>query len=281
MSKNKSWEPEDSRPGDPLAGLGGLGGPGGPARVGAIRHLRGAWSTGGGKIFVTFCFAVTLAAGIAIGRVVVPDKAAAVQTGAAAGTVPGAVQTTASGVGVGDGAQGAGVTPAAPGGDGSGPTGPTVGPSGIGTVSVVNMTPASGAFNSGDASPMLNGKPQLLSLTSSVGGCYGATSGDAQYNLSRDYTVFSALTGIDDNSASSTLEPTIEIDGDGLKLAVYTPTLGHPIQITVDVSGVLRLDVKWTDPAAGCGMSGTLVFGDAQLTTIAGYRPPAPTAPTG
>jgi hypothetical protein len=150
--------------------------------------------------------------------------------------------------------------------------------SGIGTVNLTDLTPASTTFDDSDTNPLLNGKLQVLAISEAIGQTGDTcltTNGVAEYNLGRDYTKFTALIGIDDNSANQTLAPTVEIDGDGLKLALYTPTLGHPSQVSVNVTNVLRLDIKWTDPGATCTVN-YLVVGDGQLTTIPGYTPPAP-----
>jgi hypothetical protein len=82
--------------------------------------------------------------------------------------------------------------------------GPTS-PSGPATVSLVNLTPASGAFQSSDTNPVVNGQSQILAVTEAMGGY--TTSGDTEYDLGRDYTQFSALLGIDDNSPLATLDP--------------------------------------------------------------------------
>jgi hypothetical protein len=77
-----------------------------------------------------------------------------------------------------------------------------------------------------------------------------------------------------------TLDPTVEIDGDGLKLGTWTPALGHPFHIAVNVTGVLRMAIKWSDPGAGSVWSaGTLVIGNGQLSAAANYHPTASASP--
>lgn len=152
-------------------------------------------------------------------------------------------------------------------------------PTGIGTVNLTDLVPASSTFTNPDKSPLLNGKAQLLSISAYVGvnyfGSCNQYTGDAAYNLGRNYTKFTAQIGVDDTSADEKLSPVVEVDGDGLKLATYTPTLGHPAQVSVNVTDVLRLDIKFTDTGAACSLN-YLVVGDGLLTTVPGYTPPAP-----
>ncbi|GAA2000762.1 hypothetical protein GCM10009838_77950 [Catenulispora subtropica] len=149
---------------------------------------------------------------------------------------------------------------------------------GVGTVSLVSLTPASGPWTSRIANPMINGTLQQFFIDQDLPEVQ--SEGDIGYNLGRDYTRFTGQLGLDDNSPESTLHPSIEIDGDGLKLATFTPTLGHPAQVNIDVSGVLRLDIKYTSPHAqvSANTAGTLVLGNGQLTPVPGYHPPPPTS---
>ena len=154
------------------------------------------------------------------------------------------------------------------------PTGPAT----AGIVPLTDLTPASGTWQSHDANPMLNGTLQQFAIIQDIPD--ENANGDVGYNLGRDYTKFTGLIGLDDNSPKSTLHPTIEIDGDGLKIATYTPTLGHPAQINLDVTGVLRLDIKYTSlDSNGYGnLAGILVLGNGQLTAVPGYHPPTPSS---
>jgi hypothetical protein len=253
-------------------------------RRGPFKNVRGAFAGPGGKLLVIAPAVLALAAGVAIGHVtgtkttkIVASSNSRAHT---AGTVaPATAPVPSPGTPTDDASPG--TTAPTGGGSGSVP-GFTVGPGGTGTVSLVDLTPVSGAFQSaGDTSPVLNGKPQLLAIVQDLD--YYNQTGDAAYNLGRHYLRFTGLLGIDDNSASSKLTPAVEIDGDGLKLATFTPTLGHPIKISVNVSGVLRIDIKWSDPGASISSNvvATLVLGNGQLTTVPGYHPSPSASPTG
>jgi hypothetical protein len=153
-------------------------------------------------------------------------------------------------------------------------------PNSSGTELLLNLTPASGAFQSQDASPVLNGKAQKFAIDQDLQDY--TTSGDLAYNLGRHYLHFTGLLGIDDNSPDGQVAPMIEIEGDGVKLATYTPTLGHPDQISLNVKGILRLDIRWINNESddSGNVIGTLVLGDGQLTTVPGYVPPPPSSPS-
>jgi hypothetical protein len=226
------------------------------------------------KIFMTVTVVLALGVGFYLGRSTAPKTTvspAAAQTAgpvtaspSAAVLAPGGGSTTAAASSSTD----AGVS--APG---------LINATGSGTVTLVSLTAVSGNFDNADKSPVLNGKAQLLAVSASMGargyGCTGPT-GETEYNLGRNYTQLSMLLGVDDNSSQENVAPTVEIDGDGLKLDVYTPTLGHDVQVTINVTGMLRLDIKWSAPNVDCSVN-YLVLGDALLTSIPGYTPPPPT----
>jgi hypothetical protein len=253
-------------------------GPGKQALNGALAEAKVAWATRGGKIVAIVPAVAALVIGVLAGELTSGGGSTTVASPAVTytETVAAAPQGGSGGGGAGGAAASGSAAPDASSSASATAGGYVAGPAGVGTVSLVNLTPASGPFRSGDTAPVINGKPQNLALCQDM--AYNSVKGDAGYNLGRDYTQFSALLGLDDTSAQSSLNPTVEIDGDGLKLAVYTPTLGKPIQITLNISGVLRLDLIWSAPNAGstsngAGVAGTLVFGNAQLTTIPGYHP--------
>jgi hypothetical protein len=264
----QDWKPQ---PGDGAGGGSGLGS--------MLGEAKAAWSGPGGKLVAIVPAVVALVLGLVIGESV----------GGGGGTtdVAGPTVTITETAPAAGGGNGGGAPSAASTATGGVSTAPLANASSVGTVTMANLAAASGAFTSGDTSPQLNGKLQQESLVQDIGisgpSC-GPSSGDAAYNLGRDYTLFTAEIGIDDNSPSSTLHPTVEIDGDGLKLASFTPTLGHPATASVNVSGVLRLDIIWSDPAASActrGTSGFLVIGDPQLTTVPGYHPSPTATPAG
>jgi len=215
-----------------------------------------------GTVTVTVSVAVSLGIGYTAGRLSAPSTSTVT-------THPVAVVAAST-------SPAATVSNTATGATATSSTSPLIGASGIGTVSLTDLTPASTTFLNPDKNPLVNGKAQLLSISALVGdngyGSCNQLSGDAEYDLGRDYTKFTALIGIDDSSADEKLNPTVEIDGDGLKLAMYTPTLGHPATVSINVTNVLRLDIKWSDPGAACTIN-YLVVGNGQLTTIPGYTP--------
>lgn len=272
----------------------GWGNPAGPDRNrpngagGALNHVKNAWRTPGGKLLTVVPAVVALIVGGVLGmsvgggskttNTVTPGPTSFVTTTATT-TAPGAAPSSATSSG----------SAAAPLGTASGtPTGttapsatgssPSPSSTGVGVVPLVDLTPAGGAWQSHNASPMINGALQQFSIMQDI--AQYNVDGDVGYNLGRDYTKFTGLLGLDDNSAKSTMHPTVEIDGDGLKLATFAPTLGHPAQISLNVSGVLRLDIKYTSlDSTGYNAPGTtLILGNGQLTTVPGYHPPAPSS---
>ena len=262
-------------------------GPGSGSDVGAMDHVRAALQTPGGKILAVVPPVVALIVGGALGAIFGGGGGGSTPSAGAPGptitvTAPGATSAI-SGDGGGTGATGTGTgtgtgTPTGTG-TGSQPATPlTPNTTEIGVVPLSDLTPAGGAWKSQDANPMLNGTLQQFTIAQDLQDANN--NGDVGYNLGRDYTKFTGLIGLDDNSAKSTLHPTIEIDGDGDKIATFTPTLGHPAQINLDVSGVLRLDIKYVSlDSDGIGsIAGTLILGNGQLTTVAGYHPPPPSS---
>lgn len=282
--RNKMPGPDQKIPpgADPDAPTGGGGGFGS-----SLQKVRDAWTLPGGKLLAAVPAAVALVAGLVIGTslggnstttVAVPGPTVYVTASGAAASNPdtGASQDTGSSA----------ATPTSSGAatDASGASGsaaanlPAPNPSQVGTVSLISLTPANGAWQSSNGSPMINGTLQQFAIAEDLPD--GNTNGDLGYNLGRDYTKFTGLLGLDDNSPMSSTHPSVEIDGDGLKIASYTPTLGHPAQININVTGVLRLDIKFTSPMSEniARPAATLVLGNGQLTTIPGYHPPVPTA---
>jgi len=272
----------------------GWGNPAGPDRNrpdgagGALDHVKNAWRTPGGKLLTIVPAVVALIVGGVLGmsvgggskttNTVTPGPTSFVTTTATT-TAPGVAPSSAP-----SGASGAGPLATAPGtpagtapasaADGS----PNPSSTAVGVVPLVDLTPAGGAWQSHNASPMINGALQQFSIMQDI--VEYNTNGDVGYNLGRYYTKFTGLIGLDDNSAKSTMHPTVEIDGDGLKIATFTPTLGHPAQINLNVSGVLRLDIKYTSlDSDNTNIPGTtLILGNGQLTTVPGYHPPAPSS---
>ena len=103
-------------------------------------------------------------------------------------------------------------------------------------------------------------------------GCYNQWGGDAwvDYDLERQYELFTATVGIDDSAPAGSTATYNVIGGDGRKLASGSLVSGSSTKIHVSVAGEyrLRLRVNVPDPynAAGCSTTYTKdVFGDAEL----------------
>ncbi|WP_433337777.1 protein kinase domain-containing protein [Spirillospora sp. CA-294931] len=127
----------------------------------------------------------------------------------------------------------------------------------------------------------LSGRPQLHAVGIEGSPC-GDEKGAAEYDLGQNYKQLIGVAGIDDNSPAAKAQATIEFYGDSRKLKSITTTLGKFKDLDVDVTGVLRMTLRWTfsgGDASRCH-GGTLVLGDAQLVAAAGYVPPGTGSPT-
>lgn len=80
--------------------------------------------------------------------------------------------------------------------------------------------------------------------------CYG---GYAEYNLGFHWSTFKAVIGVDDSKKDLPVEFTISADGQ--QLFHSQVTLGHPVRLSRNVSGKLRLHIQWAvnDTGEGCG----------------------------
>ena len=103
-------------------------------------------------------------------------------------------------------------------------------------------------------------------------GCYNQWSGSAwiDYLLQRQYELFSATVGLDDEAPSGATATYTVVGGDGKKLATGSLVHGQAAKVNVSVRGEyrLRLLINVPDPnnAAGCSpYFPHVVFGDAQL----------------
>jgi serine/threonine-protein kinase len=148
---------------------------------------------------------------------------------------------------------------------------------------LADLIPSSGEFSSDtDAADLkLSGHAQLHALGDDGSPC-GDETGDTEYDVGQHYKKLAGLAGIDDNSPYAKAQATLEIFGDQRKLQSITVSLGHPKQLDLDITGVLRLGFRWTftgGDASTCH-GGTLVLGDAQLVAAAGYVPPPSAEPS-
>jgi serine/threonine-protein kinase len=94
-----------------------------------------------------------------------------------------------------------------------------------------------------------------------------------EYTIYKGFRRFVATGGIDDESADTALKVQLEIFGDGRKLATQVLEYGKPVEITADLSGVLRLKFLWqVQSGSRCGNS-LLDLGEARLLGLPGEVP--------
>lgn len=212
---------------------------------------------------------VVAGAGFAAGRFTAPKANASAHP-----------QSTGTIAGAGNGNSGAGPGPEPSPTDSNADQSPVPPANNSGTVLLVNLTPTTGDFQSDDSNPVIDGVAQQFAIAQDLDG--EDDSGDLGYNLGRHYLHFTGVLGIDDNSSESHIAPEVEIQGDGVKLATYFPTLGHPDQINLNVKGILRLDIVWSSKTSDNTYStiATMVVGDGQLTPVPGYAPSPTSSPT-
>ncbi|TDD82634.1 protein kinase domain-containing protein [Actinomadura rubrisoli] len=128
----------------------------------------------------------------------------------------------------------------------------------------------------------LSGRPQLHAVGITGSSCSSGEKGTAEYDLGQNYKQLVGVAGIDDDSPAGKAQATLEFYGDARKLKSVTTTLGKFKELDVDVTGVLRLTLRWTFTGLdGLNCPGaTLVIGDGQLVAAAGYVPPSTASPS-
>lgn len=89
-----------------------------------------------------------------------------------------------------------------------------------------------------------------------------ACNGYAAYNLSREWKTLTMVAGIDDESSNKAARVTIEVDDEPAFTGEVL--LGKPKNISVPVTGVLRVTISYTDTADSCYM-GNLILGTPTL----------------
>jgi serine/threonine protein kinase len=116
----------------------------------------------------------------------------------------------------------------------------------------------------------------------SAGICAYSNPSINSYDLGKHYKRLMATLGQADNSTLTTAVGLVEIFADGRKVFAQNVTFGKTVALDVDVTDVLRLEVKWrgTNCAdTGGSDSATLVFGDLRLLGVPGEVPsPSPTS---
>lgn len=86
------------------------------------------------------------------------------------------------------------------------------------------------------------------------------------YDLGTHYRRLRATVGQVDSSSSSTGVGQVEVFGDGKKLWTQSIEFGKPVALDLDVSGVLRLELKINPTMSPeCGSSTFYAFGDPRL----------------
>lgn len=133
----------------------------------------------------------------------------------------------------------------------------------------VTPTPGSGSLTT---DPIVSDGVRYEHPISLDPGCYNQWGGNAwiDYILQRQYQLFSATIGLDDEAVSGATATYVVLGGDGKKLATGSLVRGQATKIKVSVGGEyrLRLWINVPDPnnAAGCSTYFThVVFGDAEL----------------
>lgn len=89
-----------------------------------------------------------------------------------------------------------------------------------------------------------------------------ACNGYAAYNLSREWKTLTMVAGIDDESSNKAARVTIEVDDEPAFTGEVL--LGKPKNISVPVTGRLRVTISYTDTADSCYM-GNLILGTPTL----------------
>jgi hypothetical protein len=134
------------------------------------------------------------------------------------------------------------------------------------------MTAITGQLESG---PMdVTGKNLPHAMSSTI--CSSNTPTANSYDLGKHYQRLLATLGQADNSKLSTAVGLVEIFADGRKVFAQNVAFGKTVPLDVDVTDVLRLDVKWRGTNCPNDWSGdwaTLVFGDLRLLGVPGEVP--------
>jgi hypothetical protein len=132
------------------------------------------------------------------------------------------------------------------------------------------LPPVTGAFESNDGTPIQDGKSLTDVLDQDIGCVSGA---DVVYATNGDFSVFTALLGLDDHSLYPGDTPEVRIYGDGRLLGSYraAPARTTPVKVHVRIAGVNLLKFTWSYPAtaahagSACRPVSTLLIGDPLL----------------
>ncbi|MGZ6799118.1 MAG: NPCBM/NEW2 domain-containing protein [Mycobacteriaceae bacterium] len=149
-------------------------------------------------------------------------------------------------------------------------------------VFLADMTPvqtSSSSSNVQTSTVTMNGTTYAHAISGALD-C-GGTSDSYQYDLGRHFRTLTSKVGLSDDSDSTT-KVLFEVLVDGRKVFSQTTTLGKPVALNVDVTGVLRLDVVATMINTDCnyGTTKTAVWADAQLFGTPDEVPTSPDTST-
>jgi Protein kinase domain/NPCBM/NEW2 domain/PASTA domain len=112
----------------------------------------------------------------------------------------------------------------------------------------------------------MNGVPYAHAISAALPCNNGsATTESYQYDLGRHFRNLTSKVGLTDDS-DNTAHVLLEVVVDGRKVFSKTTTLGKPVALSVDVTGVLRLQIDATIINSGCpSNASTAVWADAEL----------------
>jgi serine/threonine protein kinase len=119
----------------------------------------------------------------------------------------------------------------------------------------------------------LGGKTYPHTVGAEVSGCSTRAAHSVEYTLYKGYRRFMATGGIDDTSKDTALKVQLEIFGDGRKLATQILEYGKQVEITADLSGVLRLKFQWQVQSGGENCGGYMDLGEARVLGLPGEVP--------
>lgn len=123
----------------------------------------------------------------------------------------------------------------------------------------------------------MNGKDYVHSVYFSTSWLSTGDARSSQWDLGRHFRTFTALAGVADSSSNGEVVR-MEVIGDGKILWANDMTLGVTKPVSVNVTGVLRLELRTTRTRTGSGDGALPAFGDAQLSGLPGEVPS--TSPT-
>ncbi|GAB3582649.1 hypothetical protein GCM10027579_12750 [Calidifontibacter terrae] len=106
---------------------------------------------------------------------------------------------------------------------------------------------------------------------------WGTDQGSVAYDLGTHYRRFRATVGQDDQSPQTTTTGLVEVFGDGKKLWSKTIAFGAPIVLDLDVTKVLRLELRVSKSSFGQDDQATYVLGTPRLLGL-DSEVPSPTS---